>query len=241
MIDQLLKNIEYVPPTMLKKILKGIIWEGTPDSGVCALTFDDGPDPIVTPAVLDVLGESGSRGTFFMLGENVRKYPDIALSVAKRGHIIGNHSMTHRTMFLMNSHEVEQEIDQAQLLIHEVTGITPQWFRPPYGMFGLSCVKVVKKRKMNLVLWTALSGDYANPAPLEMIERVKPFIRPGAILVFHDTSRDKSSDLPKVLRIISDIAEEKDIRLGGIDELSLSFEIGIEKSYDSETPRNYPE
>ena len=90
MINELKKRIEHVPPEIIKRSLKGIMWEGSPDSGTMALTFDDGPDPDITPAVLDALEKEKIRGTFFMLGENAAKYPEIASMVVERGHLIGN-------------------------------------------------------------------------------------------------------------------------------------------------------
>ncbi len=233
MIKNIIESLEHVPPKVLKKILKDCLWEGTPDSNTLALTFDDGPDPAVTPAVLDVLDEVGGTGTFFMLGENVKKYPDVARDVLKRGHVIGNHSMSHRKMLLMKKAEVENEIDEAQKTISDVTGMKPVWFRPPYGMFNFTCADVARKRGLSIVLWTVLSGDYSEISSEHILKIIKPFIRPGAIHVFHDTMRGGGTKLKDIIKKISVTAGRKGIRLAGINELSLSKSIEINRENDN--------
>lgn len=230
MIKNIIESLEHVPPDVLKKILGGCLWEGTPDSNTIALTFDDGPDPDVTPAVLDVLDELDGSGTFFMLGDNVRKYPHVARSVFERGHIIGNHSMSHRKMLLMKREEVEFEIDEAQKAISDATGIEPVWFRPPYGIFDFTCADVARKRGLSMVLWTVLSGDYSGSSSEQIFKIVKPFIRPGAIQVFHDTMNGGGTKLNDIIEKIGIIAGRKGIRLVGVNDLSLSknMEINLE-------------
>jgi len=232
MINELKKRIEHVPLEIVKRSLKGIMWEGSPDSGTMALTFDDGPDPDITPAVLDTLEKEKIRGTFFMLGENAAKYPEIASMVVERGHLVGNHSMTHRKLFLIRRAEMEKEIDEAQEVIRDITDVETLWFRPPYGIFDFTCVKVVKKRGLSMVLWSVLSGDYSDKQPISIIEKVKPFIKPGKIAVFHDTVHGGGMALPDIIREIADTARNRNVSLGGIDELSVSPEIKIGRTDD---------
>ncbi len=232
MINELINRMEHVPPEIVKRSLKGIMWEGTPDSGTMALTFDDGPDPDITPAVLDALDDENIRGTFFMLGENAAKHPEIASLVVERGHLVGNHSMTHRKLFLIKRTEMEKEIDEAQEVIRDITDVETLWFRPPYGIFDFTCVKVVKKRGLSMVLWSVLSGDYSDTQPNCIIETVKPFIKPGKIAVFHDTAQGGGMALPDIIREIADTARSRNVSLGGIDELSVSTEIKIDRTDD---------
>ena len=232
MFDEIITKLEHVPPKMLKRLLSGIIWEGTPESGAMAVTFDDGPDPDVTPAVLDACDKGGIRGTFFMLGENAARNPVIAKETAGRGHCIGNHSMTHRKLFLVKRQDVEDEIDAAQEIISDTTGVAPKWFRPPYGIFDYTCANVVRKRGLSMVLWTVLSGDYSDDSPERIMKTVKPFIRPGSIVVFHDTLQGGGAALPDLIREIAELAQHRNIRLTGIDELSVSPDIALDKSED---------
>jgi peptidoglycan-N-acetylglucosamine deacetylase len=227
-----IETLEYVPPSIIKRILSGFCWEGTPDSVSMALTFDDGPDPDITPAVLDSLDALGARGSFFMTGENVVRHPETARMVSERGHCIGNHSMTHPKMFLMRKSELEKEIDTAQKAIFDITGFKSGLFRPPHGIFDFTCASVVKERELTMVLWTALSGDYAHKLPEDIKKNVEPYIRPGSIIVFHDTEKGGGENLPKLILEIGARAREKNIRLGGVNELSFSGDISVEGDYD---------
>ncbi len=232
MTGKWLKSFEHVPPLAMRRLLSGFVWEGTPDSGSMALTFDDGPDPEITPVVLDVLDEAGARGTFFMVGEQVRRHPDIARLVAERGHQVGNHSLTHPRMLLMKRAEAEREIDEAGKAIFDATGIHPALFRPPYGIFDFTCAGLVREREMDMVLWTVLSGDYSDDSAEIILKRINPFIRPGGIVVFHDTVKGGGVMLREILRESVRMAGERNIRLGAVEELSRSDEIQVEEETD---------
>jgi peptidoglycan/xylan/chitin deacetylase (PgdA/CDA1 family) len=197
-----------------------------------ALTFDDGPDPEVTPEVLDVLDELGARGTFFMVGEQARRHPAVARRVAERGHQVGNHSLTHPRMLLMKRAEVEREVDEARKAISDAAGVDPVMFRPPYGIFDFTCAGVVRDREMDMVLWTVLSGDYSDDSDETILRRVNPFVRPGAIVVFHDTRKGGGTALAEILRKTGVLAGERKVRLGAVEELSRSDEIQVGEESD---------
>ena len=228
MIKKILKSLEHVPPSLIRKKLKGVLWEGTPDSGLIALTFDDGPDPEITPLVLDTLDEAGARGTFFMVGEQVKKHPAVARLVHERGHCIGNHSMTHCSMFLMPRDGVGREIDSAQKALGDAAGTEPEFFRPPYGMFDFTTADAVRRRGLSMVLWTVLSGDYSDDLPENIVKTVEPFIRPGAIMVFHDTESGGGKELPGIIRQIGARAGDCGIGFGGVDQLSRNDDVDDE-------------
>jgi peptidoglycan-N-acetylglucosamine deacetylase len=196
------------------------------------LTFDDGPDPEITPGILDILDEFDARGTFFMVGNQVSQYPDIARLVTENGHQIGNHSMTHPRMFFMKSAEVEYEINESQKAILDATGIEPIVFRPPFGMFDFTCAEIIRNREMDMVLWTVLSGDYSDDTEETILRRVTPFVRPGAIIVFHDTQKGGGKPLSQILRKTCAMARERDIRLCAVEELSRSDYIHMEEDSD---------
>ncbi len=226
------KDFEFIPPAMLKRLLSGFIWEGSPDSGSMALTFDDGPDQEVTPATLDTLEEIGARATFFLIGDRARDHSAIVRSITERGHLIGNHTMSHPKLLLMKRSKVEQEIDDAQKLLSDISGAKPTYFRPPYGMVDFTSARVIRDRELDITLWTMLSGDYSDISEETILTRVNPFIRAGAILVFHDTMRGGGTALVDILKIIGGVARERGVRLGGVDELSVSDEIALGKEYD---------
>lgn len=219
------ESFEHIPPPLMRRLLSCVLWEGTPDSGSMALTFDDGPDPEITPAVLDTLDELGARGTFFMVGERVREHPAVARLVWERGHQVGNHSMTHPRMLFMKRAEVEREIDETNKIIADAVGAEPILFRPPYGIFDFTCVGAVRDREMDMALWTVLSGDYSDDSAETILRRVNPFVRPGAIVVFHDTRKGGGSILQQILREAGSLAAVRNVRLGAVEELSRSDEI----------------
>jgi peptidoglycan/xylan/chitin deacetylase (PgdA/CDA1 family) len=140
--------------------------------------------------------------------------------------------MTHPKMFLMRKSEIEKEIDSTQKAIVETTGVKPGLFRPPYGIFDFTCASVVKERELTMVLWTVLSGDYAHKSSEDIERTVVPYIRPGSIVVFHDTKKGGGENLPDLILAIGARAKEKNIRLGGIDELSFTENISVEGDDD---------
>jgi len=199
-------SVEHVPPVFLKRMITCAVWEGVPDSGTAALTFDDGPDPDITPLVLDALDETDCRATFFLVGERTAAHPSTARSIVDAGHSIGSHSMTHRRLLFMNGREIEREIDDSCRAISDATGVRPVLFRPPYGVFNLATVRAARTRGLRMVLWTVLSGDYKAESADVILARVKPFVRPGAIMVFHDTPEGGGPPLPGIVRKIASIA-----------------------------------
>jgi len=215
----MLDNIEYIPPRTIKKILSGFLWEGLPESNSMALTFDDGPDPEITPMILDTLSQHNIKGTFFVTGENALKYPELVKEIAAGNNIVGNHSFSHQRMFFMKNEEIREEIMKTQDIISSCTGSAPRYFRPPYGMIGYSCAKIVKKIGLKTVIWTILTGDYHDDSTDSIVERVKPFIRGGSIAVFHDTQKGGGRALPEIITRINDIAEEKGLKLDSLDKL----------------------
>ncbi len=217
MIDELLDHLERVPPLLVKQLISGILWEGTPESGVLALTFDDGPDPSVTPQVLEVLAEAGARATFFLTGERAAAHPELVREIACRGHLIGSHAMHHRSLILSGPAAVARELAEAADVIGRAAGAIPRFVRPPYGLFGVAVVKAVRGRGDILVLWTALAGDYRALLPPQIVANVEPFIRPGAILVFHDTQAGGGAALPGIVRDVIGRAAGAGLCLDGVD------------------------
>lgn len=218
-IKMVLSGMEYVPPNFLRKALGNFLWEGIPENKGLALTFDDGPDPEITPLILDVLAEKSARGTFFLTGKNTERYPDTAAGIASEGHLLGNHSFDHRKMFFMKKSDIEDEIINTQTAIFDCTGIKPVFFRPPYGSIGLPCIKTAGRLGMKIALWTVLAGDYGDFDRSDVLSRVEPFVRPGAIIVFHDTLGNGGYDLPGMVAQVCDWAKEKNISLLGLDEI----------------------
>ncbi len=145
------------------------------------LTFDDGPIPEVTPWVMDVLKEEDIRATFFCVGENVFKYPEIFNRLVREGHKIGNHTFNHLPAFKTDNQDFVENVSSAEEYIKS------DLFRPPHGQFNLRLFRSLKKR-YKIVFWDLLSCDFdAQKSGEQCLEGIKKYVRPGSIIVFHDS------------------------------------------------------
>jgi peptidoglycan/xylan/chitin deacetylase (PgdA/CDA1 family) len=172
------------------------------------LTFDDGPTPEVTPWVLDCLNEYHAKGTFFCLGRNVDKYPGIYRQIIEAGHSVGNHTYSHLQGWKASNSEYLNDI---QLAGHDIES---RLFRPPYGRFRKSQIREIRKN-YEIVMWDLLSGDYdRNVSPQQCLRNIESHIRPGSIIVFHDSVKAKRNlyyALPQVLEKYSGTYEFRPI------------------------------
>jgi peptidoglycan-N-acetylglucosamine deacetylase len=161
-------------------------WRGPRDRRRIALTFDDGPDPRWTPRVLDVLGAAGVRGTFFLIGERAERAPQIVKRMAAEGHEIGNHSWSHRSLWLCGPGATDGEIRRGHEQIATLTGTPPRHFRPPWGMVNAAMFAAVRRVGERCVFWS-IQPEGQRPAPPErQVEYVLGRAHPGAIVDLHD-------------------------------------------------------
>lgn len=174
-------------PSILKNTFKDLTWEI--ESGQeqhVYLTFDDGPCPIATPVVLRVLRHFNIKATFFCVGENVKKHPDILKDILDAGHVIGNHTYHHVSGWSMSTKQYLHEVD----LCHQVLsnyldkGIQPL-FRPPYGRITKKQYKAIK-HSHEIIMWSYLSGDFDRNLNIRASIKAMAQAKEGAIFVFHD-------------------------------------------------------
>lgn len=157
------------------------------DRQVVALTFDDGPDPDATPALLDLLGRAGVRATFFCVGERVARHPELVRLIASEGHLIGNHSWAHhRGTNLFSLARLREDLQRAQTEIARVTGKSPEFFRPPMGLTNPRIFRVVRELDLTVIGWSARGFDQREPSPERIVGRLMRGLKPGAILLLHD-------------------------------------------------------
>ena len=196
------------PNKLLKKLYPSALWRMDPDEKAIYLTFDDGPIPEVTPWVLDKLDQFDVKATFFMVGDNVRKHPDIFRMVVERGHGIGNHTMHHIKFFDRNSlrymadvREMEQmandnltvsqedenyELFNSQLSIFN----SKKLFRPPHGFLNHYQYEKLKWAGYKIVMWDLVTRDYSYKLrPPQVLSNVLRYTRNGSIITFHDSLR----------------------------------------------------
>jgi len=167
-----------------KSIVRGPRGSGPGGSRKIALTFDDGPGD-ATPAVLDMLRHAGIRATFFLCGQNVERYPELARRISEEGHEIGNHTYSHPRLLGRTPGKIAYEVERAQKIIAHRTGRTPTLFRPPYGLRWFGLFSILKRNGLTSVMWSVNSLDWKRPHT-EIVQRVIKDTGPGAIILFHD-------------------------------------------------------
>jgi peptidoglycan/xylan/chitin deacetylase (PgdA/CDA1 family) len=165
---------------------QNVVWSADTTRRVVALTFDDGPTPVFTPRVLEVLAGAGVPATFFMIGTLVREYPSIARQVAAAGHEIGNHTWSHLSAPTVSDRTNVGEIDQATDLITKVTGTAPRWYRPPRGMLVGSAVRRAFERGQGVAMWSVTRGSAADTDMAGVRRHLVESVHPGAVVDLHD-------------------------------------------------------
>jgi peptidoglycan/xylan/chitin deacetylase (PgdA/CDA1 family) len=171
-------------PWILKKLYPNLIWNARRDARSIFLTFDDGPIPIVTPFVLNILKKHNAKATFFCIGDNVSKHPDIFNDLKKDGHAIGNHTYNHLRGWKTDNETYLQNFLQADKLLD-----TPL-FRPPYGRIKRQQIKLLTNARpdLKIYMWDVLSGDFdMSLTPQECLKNVLKHTEPGSVIVFHDS------------------------------------------------------
>jgi len=160
-------------------------WRGRRGRGRIALTFDDGPNPPHTGAVLDVLARHDARATFFMVGESAARHPELVRQVAAAGHEIGNHTMHHAILAWRGPAAVEGEIDGAQVAL-AAAGVKARWFRAPHGFKSPFLGRALARHGLRLVAWSRGCWDTDRPGVEAIVARTVPHLRDGQILLLHD-------------------------------------------------------
>lgn len=152
-----------------------------------AITFDDGPHPHGTPAVLETLREHGAKATFFLAGEQVEKRPSLAAEIVAAGHRVELHCHRHRNQLRLTPQMLLDDAERGRAAIEEATGQAISDYRPPYGIFSASGLRAIRDRGWRPVLWSQWGRDWDRRATPESItRRVTTAIRPGDIVLLHD-------------------------------------------------------
>jgi len=170
--------------------------------GEIALTFDDGPDPEITPRVLDLLDATGARGSFFVVGERADRHSRLVIEMAQRGHAVENHTLRHSPHFpWYGIRRLTSELAHASLLVEALTGRRPRFFRAPAGLRSPLLDPVLATLDLSLVSWTRRGFDAVRKEPDQIWRRLAPAVRPGAILLLHDGPGQRAvlEVLPRVL------------------------------------------
>ena len=175
--------------TLLQKPIRSTATLGQTARAVC-LTFDDGPDPVYTPAILDVLAAYHAKATFFVLGEAAEKYPHLVERMVAEGHSVGNHTYSHPHPWFTAEEIAKQEVEKTSAIIEQITGVRPRWFRPPYGRLRLAMRQQAARNNMATVLWNHSIIDWGLLGNASGIRTRLGRIKAGDIVLMHDGQRD---------------------------------------------------
>ena len=179
-----------------------------------ALTFDDGPDPAGTPAALEMLARESAKATFFLVGEEVRRWPALAAEIAAAGHEVAMHGYVHRSLLLRTPWALEEDLNRALDIIGAATGRSPVWYRAPYGVFSSASLVLARRHRLAPVLWSRWGREWARGATApEVARRATSGLSAGDIVLLHDAghySRPGSLDamlgaLPSVLAAVASL------------------------------------
>ncbi|WP_237701615.1 polysaccharide deacetylase family protein [Algoriphagus machipongonensis] len=172
------------------------------------LTFDDGPVPGITDFVLNELAKREMKASFFMVGDNIKKHPELATEVLKAGHQIGNHTFHHFNGWKTGKEAYLKDIQDCDRIIQEVLQTQTHLFRPPYGLIGPSQASKVAESK-KIIMWSVLSGDYDLSLQTHTIlEETVKNTRAGSVVLFHDQEKTRHN-LPEILPAYLDFIQEK--------------------------------
>ncbi len=175
-----------------------------------ALTFDDGPTAF-TSSILDLLAQHKQKATFFCIGKQIEEHPDIFKRIISEGHGVGNHTFSHTTkMGFFGKEEVVEEIETANAIIKKTGDINTPFFRPPFGVTNPSIAFAVKHTGMRLVGWNVRSYDTVTSSETKILIRVLKGIKPGCVVLLHDTS-EKTVNVTKALLAVLSKGEYKSV------------------------------
>jgi peptidoglycan-N-acetylglucosamine deacetylase len=198
---------------------------GRGDPGHVALTFDDGPDPAQTPAVLDMLAARGIRATFFMLGSMVVRAPALAAEVAAAGHEVAVHGFEHRYLPVRGPAATWSDLTRATELIAAATGMSPGFFRPPYGVLSGPALLALRELRLRPVLWGSWGREWDPGATVDsVLQNLLVGLKGGATVLLHDSDSVSPSGAAAALAALPSLLDEcaaRGLRVGPVGEHGL--------------------
>ena len=194
---------------LIKKIFPKYIWDIPNTENKIYLSFDDGPIPEITEWVLDQLKKYNAKATFFCIGDNIEKHPELFKKVIDEGHAIGNHTFNHLNGWKTNTENYIENTKQCEEIIQKskIYNLKSKIFRPPYGKISPSQSKRLRQLGYKIIMWDVLTADFDQSiSPEQCLENATSKVKSGSIIVFHDSqkaSRNLKYTLPKTLELLS--------------------------------------
>lgn len=183
-----------------------VIWEVNINEKLVALTFDDGPHPVFTPQILEILAKYDAKATFFVAGNKVIRFPDILKQEVKEGHEIANHTY-HHIYNNITSAKLSSEIKETDKIIHRITGFTPSLYRPVGGHYNDLIINTAIKNGKEVVLWNQDTRDWSDPPVSQMRNYITKGVKPGSIILFHDWHGSEYSQTCQTVKALDNILD----------------------------------
>lgn len=229
-----LAQIQQIPKDRTYFETRGeIIWEVPTDKKVIALTFDDGPDPIETVEIMELLQQYNAKATFFVLGHRVDRYPEVVKAQAAAGHEIANHTYHHIYFNGRPSPDlIRKEVAQTADAIFNAAGIRPRLFRPPGGYYNETMVNTIKATGHQIILWSwhQDTEDWKIPPVSKIVKKVLNNARNGDIVLFHDHVEGKSNTVKALKRILPELQRQ------GYEFITVSELISLKQTRTVKSP-----
>lgn len=195
---------------IVKRLFGGYVWSFSVKDKVAYFTFDDGPTPEVTDFVLDILAGHNIKATFFCIGNNVEKHPDIFQRVIDAGHTIANHTYNHLNGWKTDFDNYMENAKQCEksILSRYAVFNANKLFRPPYGKIKASQARILRNQGYRIIMWDVLSADFDQTiTPEQCLQNVIRNVQPGSIIIFHDSvkaSVNMQYALPRAIEILKE-------------------------------------
>lgn len=201
-----------------------VVWKVETDEKVIALTFDDGPNPVYTPQILDLLQQYDAKATFFVLGKRVELYPTIVIREINEGHEIANHTFDHDYIKSVDAEQLKNEIEQTQQVIFDLTEQRPRVFRPPGGFYNDAMIALAHRSNLTVVMWSWYQDtqDWRKPGVDHIVRTVLDNLHNGDIVLFHDMEGDCSQTVEALRRLLP-ILKKQGYRFVTVTDLISTF------------------
>jgi peptidoglycan/xylan/chitin deacetylase (PgdA/CDA1 family) len=185
-----------------------VILHGPPNKRQVALTFDDGPDDVWTPQILNVLRQLNVKGTFMCVGHRIQQNPHVLQRMVSEGHVVGNHTWSHPNLTKIPINEVKDQIERTANEIHRIARVKPILFRPPYGALNVNVIREIISLRDKIIYWDVDSLDWAGLTSRQVEANILAHARPGAIILQHsaggrgESLHDTVAELPYVVHTL---------------------------------------
>ena len=178
----------------------GLLFQGSPEEPMIAMTFDDAPHPLYEPLLLDILRRTHVRATFFCIGRNAEAYPYFVRDMVRQGHEVGNHTYHHVRLIGLSPEAVTDELERTNKVLRDITGTTVKYFRPPGGRYSSQTLQLAFKAGLTTVFWTDDPGDFRNSGEKILERKLVRRLRYGGIVLLHDNVLESIQVLPQFLK-----------------------------------------